>query len=209
MGNTIRNVPCFTNEGLDFSGFLRRPIADIAQQHVGHLNGKPAYVAYISGGQLNVLAPDDGTIGPVQVQVTTAAGVSNSFTAVKSQLSPAFFQGGDGQVAAIHADGSPVTASNPASVGETIVLFGTGFGPTNPPLGSGQLVTQSAPLANTVTITVGNEPAKVVFTGLQSQGSISSTSWCQAGWRPAPLPWPLWLGAASHRQASCCLSENN
>jgi N-acyl-D-amino-acid deacylase len=134
------------------------------------INGKPAYVEYISGGQLNVLAPDDSTLGPVQVQVTTAAGASSSFVATKAQFSPAFFEIGGDFVAALHADNTLVSPSSPATPGETIVLFGTGFGPTNPPLNSSQLVTQAAPLANSVTITIGNQPANVVYAGLTASG---------------------------------------
>ena len=36
------------------------------------VNGLPAYVDYISPTQINALAPDDATLGPVPVQVTTA-----------------------------------------------------------------------------------------------------------------------------------------
>jgi N-acyl-D-amino-acid deacylase len=134
------------------------------------IDGRPAYVEYISGGQLNVLAPDDTTVGPVQVQVTTAAGVSDTFKVIKSPFSPAFFELGGGYVAALHADNTLISPSNPATGGETIVLFGTGFGPTNPPQDSGQLVTQAATLANTVTITIGAEPAHLVFAGLTESG---------------------------------------
>ncbi len=134
------------------------------------INGKPAYVEYISGGQLNVLAPDDSTLGPVQVQVTTAAGASSSFVATKSQFSPAFFQIGGGFVAALHGHNTLISPSSPATAGETIVLFGTGFGPTNPPWNSGQLVAQATPLANSMTITIGNQPAQVVFAGLTESG---------------------------------------
>src|SRR5262249_47960866 len=42
--------------------------------------------------------------------------------------------------------------------GETILLFGTGFGTTNPTLPAGKLVTKAEPLANNVTVTIGGEP---------------------------------------------------
>ncbi len=54
------------------------------------INGIPAYIDYISPTQINVLAPDDATLGPVQVQVTTAGQAGNAVTVQKSQFSPAF-----------------------------------------------------------------------------------------------------------------------
>ena len=60
--------------------------------------------------------------------------------------------------------------TTPAKPGETIVLFGTGFGPTNPALPTGQMVTEAAPLANPVTIFIGGEQAKISFAGLSASG---------------------------------------
>jgi uncharacterized protein (TIGR03437 family) len=51
--------------------------------------------------------------------------------------------------------------STPAQPGETISLSGTGFGPTNPPLSSGQLITTPGDLANTVQVTIGGQDATV------------------------------------------------
>ena len=69
------------------------------------INKVPAYVEYVSPGQINVLAPDDPTTGAVQVEVTTAGQVSSSFTAQKQQFSPAFFTFDNGKyVAAEHAN---------------------------------------------------------------------------------------------------------
>ena len=55
------------------------------------INGKPAYVEYISPTQINAIAGDDDTIGQVQVQVTTPQGPSYLATVVKQKVSPAFF----------------------------------------------------------------------------------------------------------------------
>lgn len=143
------------------------------------INGLPAYVEYISPGQINVLAPDDTTVGPVQVQVTTAGQASNSVTAQKAQFAPAFFTLNYTQyVAAEHLDYSVVGAPNlvpglvttPAQLGETIILYGTGFGPTTPPQPTGQTVTAAALLANSVQITIGGVNATASFAGLSGSG---------------------------------------
>ena len=77
------------------------------------IDGLAAYVAFVSPGQINVLAPDDTTVGPVQVQVTNGGQQSNTFTAQEAQFAPAFFTFNAGPyVAALHADYSLVGSPN-------------------------------------------------------------------------------------------------
>jgi uncharacterized protein (TIGR03437 family) len=142
------------------------------------VNGLPAYVDYVSATQINALAPDDDTLGPVPVQVTTAGATSNVVTVQKSLFAPAFLTFDGTHVAALHADYSLVGAPNllpgvvttPAQPGETILLYGVGFGPANPPQPSGQLVTAATPLANDVQVTIGGQTASVAFAGLTGSG---------------------------------------
>ena len=51
-----------------------------------------------------------------------------------------------------------------------MVLFGTGFGATNPGAVSGAIVSAPAPLLITPAILFGNLPARVVFSGLIATG---------------------------------------
>jgi uncharacterized protein (TIGR03437 family) len=142
------------------------------------VNGKAAFVYYVSPTQLNVLAPDDTATGPVPVQVTNAGGPGNSFTANENAVSPAFFLFSPKYPAAVHTTGIYVGPAGliaggnfaPAKPGETILLFGTGFGPTNPALPAGQLVTTAAPLVNSVTVKIGGKTATVPFSGLSGSG---------------------------------------
>jgi virginiamycin B lyase len=142
------------------------------------VNGVAAYVYYISSTQLNVLAPDDTATGQVQVQVTNFNGTSNSFAANESAVSPAFFLFTSKYPAAVHTSGVLVGTAGliaganfaPAKPGENILVFGTGFGPTNPPLQAGKLVTTAESLANTATVTIGGQSAKVLFAGLSASG---------------------------------------
>lgn len=139
------------------------------------VGGKPGYVYYVSAAQLNVLAPDAGT-GPVPVTVTTPGGTSSAETASSQQVAPAFFLwGGKYAVASRNADGTyvgPATLfpglTTPAKPGDIILLWGTGFGPTNPaaPAGvqtpSGQIYSTASP----VTVTVGGINATVYGSAL-------------------------------------------
>jgi uncharacterized protein (TIGR03437 family) len=144
------------------------------------VDGKSAYVYFISPTQLNVLSPDDATQGVVPVQVRTAQEMSNVVDAIETAISPALFtfpQQGGKYVAAVSADGTYIGPPNlisglttvPASPGETILLFGTGFGPTTPPTPIGQLI-DSAPLANQVIVQIGGVAANTLFAGIVTPG---------------------------------------
>jgi len=143
------------------------------------VNNKPAAVYYISPTQLNVQVPTDDAVGPVEVKVTTPQGRSNAVAAQMQSFAPGFFlfdPQGRKFLAAVHADGTFLGPENlfqgattrPATPGETILLFGTGFGPTDPVVPAGQVVAQAAPLANPMTIRFGNVQANVTFAGLAS-----------------------------------------
>jgi uncharacterized protein (TIGR03437 family) len=140
------------------------------------VNGKAAYIYYISPTQVNVLTPPDPIAGPVKV-VLTYNGASASYTAPAQGTSPSFFVFDiAGDVAATHADGSflgPTTlypgSTTPAKPGEIIVLYANGFGPTTVPVVNGS-VTQSGTLSPLPVIKIGGATATVAFAGLVLPG---------------------------------------
>ncbi|HEY2018994.1 MAG TPA: choice-of-anchor V domain-containing protein, partial [Bryobacteraceae bacterium] len=105
------------------------------------IGGKPAYVYFVSPTQINVQAPDVGT-GTVAVTVTNSQGTSNSVSVTADSFSPGFFAAGTYAIAT-HADGTLVApagtfpGSKPAAKGETVTLWGTGFGPVSPSVPAG------------------------------------------------------------------------
>jgi len=132
----------------------------------------------VSPTQINVLAPDDSATGAVQVQVTAGGQSSNSFRAQKNAFSPAFPTFDGAHVIAQHTDyslvGAPgllgaATPTTPAKPGETIVLYGFGFGPANPPQPTGQVGT-SPSLANSVQVNIGGVGAQILYAGLAGPG---------------------------------------
>jgi uncharacterized protein (TIGR03437 family) len=146
-----------------------------------NIGGKAAAVYFISPTQLNVQAPDDIGTGNVPVEVITRDGTSAAATAQARTAAPAFFMFDPENrryLAAVHADGTflgkaglfPTLTTRPARPGDVILLFGTAFGPTNPPIQSGRVFNGAAPLVTVPTVRIGNVPAQVQFAGLSGAG---------------------------------------
>jgi len=160
------------------SDFVNNQLPIVLQGVSVTVNGKPAFVYYISPTQVNILTPLDSSQGPITVQVTTGVGTSGPVTVQLRPLAPGFFQFAGGYAAATHVNGSllgPTTLypglTTPAAPGETIVLYGNGFGPTSTPVVSGSL-TQSGTLATLPVVTIGGVPAIVEFAGLAAVGEF-------------------------------------
>jgi uncharacterized protein (TIGR03437 family) len=161
----------------DFNGSALPASLDQVSVTIG---GKAAYVYYVSPAQLNVLAPADAALGPVPVQVTYAGAASNTVMATETAFSPALFtftpQSGK-YAAAVRPDGQYVGPADlytgltaPARAGDTLMLFGTGFGPTDPAADFSQIVGTPVRTANAVTATIGGLPAAVQYAGLVAPG---------------------------------------
>jgi uncharacterized protein (TIGR03437 family) len=140
------------------------------------VGSKPAYVYFISPTQINVQAPDVGA-GPVPVTVTTPSGTSVSATATVAIQSPAFFLWpGSQAVATRNSDRSlavkPGTFAGATTVaahpGDVLILWGTGFGPTTPPVAAGIQVPSDGTIRNTspVTVKIGTADAQVFGSAL-------------------------------------------
>lgn len=139
------------------------------------INGKSAYVYFISAGQVNVLTPFDPSTGPLIVELTYN-GAKTQFTVPANTLAPGFFSFDGVHPAAIHTDGSfigPPTLypglTTPAKPGETIVLFGNGFGQTTPAITPGSIA-PSGKLPVLPVVRIGGIQAQVQFAGIVAPG---------------------------------------
>jgi uncharacterized protein (TIGR03118 family) len=138
------------------------------------IDGKAAYVYFVSPTQIDVIASSDSTSGPVSVVVTNNGVPGAAATAQLQSVAPAFFAVGK-YVIATHANGSLVGPSNflpgatPAAQGETIVIYGTGFGATKTAV-DGLIVTSPVDLAGPPMVTIGGTSAGVTFAGLSGAG---------------------------------------
>lgn len=143
------------------------------------IDGKPAFVEYVSPTQLNVQSPADPASGPVSVVVNNNGALSAPATVQLQPAAPAFFTyGGTNYVnASRYPDYAPVgnpavvPGTTPAKPGDILILWGTGFGATIPPTSPGVVVSGAPQLATTPTVMVGGVQATVLGAGLTS-GSV-------------------------------------
>ncbi len=164
--------------GADFDGTRAPTSLDGVSVTV---NGIPAYVDYVSPGQVNFQAPDDAVTGAaIEIQLTNAAVRSNSFTMPKSAIAPAllappsFNVDGRQWVVAQLLDQAFVGKAGliagvnfrPAKIGDAVTIYGIGFGPVNPPTPAGTIAPGSTALQNPPQFRFGGAPATVTYAGL-------------------------------------------
>jgi uncharacterized protein (TIGR03437 family) len=164
--------------GADFNGTAAPTALSGTSVTVG---GVPAYVDYISGYQVNVQIPFGVGTGPQPVVVKTAAG---STTPVDLTINPTqpgllatpnFIVDSRQYVDALFANSSTyvlppgtitgVTSQRPQP-GQTITLYGVGFGPVLPTLAAGQIAQQTDSLAGQLAVYFNGIQAKVTYAGL-------------------------------------------
>jgi len=164
--------------GADFSGPNAPTSLDGVQVMIG---GSAAFVAYVSPGQVNALVPSNLPAGPAQLIISGPTGTSDPYIVAVQTVEPGLWApsslivNGNQYVGALASDSKtfilpagaiPGVTSRPAKPGETIVLYGIGFGAVSPNVNAGTLVSQSNSLINAIEIRFGNTPAKLVYHGL-------------------------------------------
>jgi uncharacterized protein (TIGR03437 family) len=115
---------------------------------------------YVSPQQINFLLPSGLSPGPQTVEVHNSSG---NVVPVNFQVLPA----APGLFSAAHADGTAITAAAPASPGETILVYGTGFGGYQQPFPDGFPAPSLPPdpLLNTAEVVVNGESIVPAFAG--------------------------------------------
>ncbi len=178
------------------------------------VNGKPAYLWLVSPGQINLQAPDDTATGPVPVVVKTPNGTSTS-TVTLGTVAPSFnlldgkhvtgiilrsngsgaFGGGSYDIIGPTGTslGYPTVA---AAAGDTISLYGVGFGPTNPAVPAGKPFSGSAPLTSSVTVSIGGVSVPASFAGMWYSGSYQINLTLPAGLGSGDLALQATVGGA-------------
>ncbi len=188
------------------------------------VGGQPAFIDYISPGQIDALVPSNAPTGAQAITVTNANGTSDKFWLIVNPTQPgllappSFTISGKQYLAAILSDGSfalpanaiPGVATRPAHAGETITIYGVGFGPVSGGITAGTIVTQQNSLTtplqfvfNTTSVTPVYYGLAPSFTGLYQFNVVVPT----AGVNNA-LPISFSLGGAKGSQTLYIAVQN-
>jgi uncharacterized protein (TIGR03437 family) len=182
-GSNLGPASGYTWQGSDFTG---NNAPTLLQGVSLKINGVAAFLDYVSATQVNAQVPGGVGTGVAQLILTTSNGSSAAYQlmlnalepgllAPPSSLTPAFTVGGKQYVAAVNSDGSytlPTTSTlgRPARPGETIVIYGIGFGPAAVPDGSqiapGAIVTQANQLTSSMQMAFSGTNATLSYQGL-------------------------------------------
>jgi uncharacterized protein (TIGR03437 family) len=140
------------------------------------LAGETLPLLFTNGGQINAIVPYDITPNSTQqliVQQDMAYSLPQTVTVASAQ--PGVFTQdqsgkGIGVIVVVPPDGPQfeVDSSHAATAGDALVIYCAGLGTVNPLVATGSAA-PSSPLAytsKTVTVTIGNQPAKVLYAGL-------------------------------------------
>jgi uncharacterized protein (TIGR03437 family) len=172
------NLAAITDEWStsDFTGISAPIILSGVSVTIG---GQPAFIRYTSSGQVNVQAPDVPA-GTQQMVLTNPAGSTQSYSVTVNATQPGLLApasllvNGHQYVLAQLPDGTlvlppgtiPGLVTRQAHPGETVTMYGIGFGPVSPNTPAGQIATGQTQLVATVNVQIGTGTAQVNYAGL-------------------------------------------
>jgi uncharacterized protein (TIGR03437 family) len=132
-------------------------------------DGTPAALTYASAVQVNAVAPY--TLRPgatTQIQVEYQGALSNAISMPVQATTPGVFtvdSSGLGGGAILNQDYQTNTGTIPAPRGQTIMIYCTGGGVTNPPSVDGSITGVPPELTQPVSVTIGGVDAPVAYKG--------------------------------------------
>jgi uncharacterized protein (TIGR03437 family) len=175
-------------------------------------NGTAAPLLYLSPSQINAIVPF-ALAGQTSAQVVVQRfnQVSATFTLPLQDTSPGVFtatQTGSGLGAILQQGANGLFtyngSDNPAPGGTALEIFATGMGVWTPPPQSDVFLTGEGFTTQPVSVTIGGQPAKLLYAGtLGSQGSwsvLQVNAVVPAGLGSGPQPLVLKIGASDNSQ---------
>ncbi len=188
------------------------------------INNKPAYIYFVSPGQIDVQAPDDTQTGSVTVVVANGTGATTQSTVTLGAVGPSLCVVGStthyvaGTVTRSDGSGTqgggtydfigPNGASlgyptRPIKAGDIVTLWGVGFGPVSPPIAAGQVVPANThgTATSDIEFQIGGITVKPSFAGITEAGLFQFNLTIPGGVGSGDVPITAMVGGFRRRQA--------
>lgn len=150
-----------TQGGFDAAGTLPIELGGVQVW----FDSTPAPLLYVAQDQINLQVPILPPAQSVLVQVRRQGQLACVAEVAIEEAVPGLFAH-DGQLLAVNEDGSLNGPDHPAPRGSVVVLYGTGFGTTEPLLGAGTAASPPLPqLKLPVRVRIGGLPADILYAG--------------------------------------------
>ena len=164
--------------GGDFVGLAAPTVLDGTTVTIG---GQSAFIGYIGGGQVNVQVPSNVPSGQQSLIVKTAYGSSTAYSVTVNATQPGLYApswalvNGTQYLGAVFGNTTTYVfppgavsgfTSQRAKAGDTITLYGIGFGSVNGDTSAGQIVQKFNTLALPLQVFIGGTQASVTYQGL-------------------------------------------
>src|SRR5580693_246110 len=178
------------------------------------IDGKSAYLIYVSPEMINLQAPDDTKLGSVSVVVTTGSGTATS-SVILSEFAPSFSLLDHKHVAGIirRSNGSGAYGGGTydilgptgnrlgyrtvaAQAGDVVELYGVGFGPTTPAVPAGKPFSGAAPINNSLSLYINGVSVTPSFVGISSAGLYQINLTVPSGLGAGEVPIGALVGGA-------------
>ena len=137
-------------------------------------NGVLAPILSAAPNQIRAIAPFEigpgnlDTGGSTTIQILNGSATVQPVTAPEAALAPAIFTVDGrpaGQALMINEDGSLNSEKNPARQGSVVTIYATGMNNTRPPLATGAIATEAAPLALPIQLSTSSGLPEITYAG--------------------------------------------
>jgi uncharacterized protein (TIGR03437 family) len=125
------------------------------------------FVAPGCASQIGAITPSS-LVGATTLQVAYQGVILSSVPQIVVAAIPGLFtadESGHGQGAIVNQDGTINSSSHPAAPGSVVSLYCSGCGVTTPAGADGGIANSLALLADPATVTIGGQPANVLYAG--------------------------------------------
>ncbi len=132
------------------------------------VGGQKGFVVAVSPTQVNVQIPFNAPVGATTAVITTGGGTSAPFNVTLTAVAPTIVLATGSTTAGLFLNlkNAIVSGTNLANPGDTLYLYATGLGPTNPAAPLSGDATSTLPTATMPTLTVGGVAATVLYSAI-------------------------------------------